>query len=70
MDVSNTACGSFEHCKDRVHCCFEAVKGTLYLHKLMAEMRHGEPATIALLEDTVLLKLGLKLRLITKSSSH
>ena len=67
MDVSNTACGSFGRCKDRVHCCFRSCEGALYLHKLVAEMRHGEPATIALLEDTVLLKLGLKLRLITKS---
>ena len=43
----------------------EAAKGALYPHKLMAEMRHEEPATITLLQDTVLLRLGLETRLIT-----
>ena len=48
----------------------EAVKGTLYLHKLMAEMRHGEPATIILLEDTVLLRLGTQTKTNHQKSHH
>ena len=29
----------------------ETAKGAPYLHKLMAEMRHEEPATVTLFED-------------------
>ena len=52
------------------HLSHGLVKGIMPPSQLMAEMRHGESATVALPEDTVLLELGLKLRLITRSSSH